>query len=138
MAKIFLKLIVLSLTIIPLNGQDVDKSKSLSPVVKSLLLPGTGEYALGNNVRGRTFVISEIALIFSAVSAYHFSSVNERKYIAFAAEHSGIQTAGKDHHYWVDIGNYLSINDFNEEHLRFRENDALYEETDEWSWEWDS
>jgi len=138
MAKIFIKIIILSFIIIPLSAQEVEKSKSLSPIIKSLILPGSGEYALGNPSRGRTFVISEIALIFSVVSVYHFSSFNEQKYIAFAAEHSGAQPKGKDHHYWVDIGNYISIKEFNEEHLRFRENDALYEETEEWIWEWDT
>jgi len=138
MAKIFLNIIIIIGTIIPMMAQESAKSSSISPILKSFILPGTGEYALGNTSRGRTFILSEIALVFSAVGAYHFSNLNEQKYIAFAAEHSGVQSAGKDHHYWVDIGNYMSIHDFNEEHLRFRENDALYEETDEWNWEWDT
>ncbi len=38
----------------------------------------------------------------------------------------------------MDIGNYDTIKDYNAEHLRNREMDALYPEDLKWSWVWDS
>ena len=38
----------------------------------------------------------------------------------------------------MDIGNYSSLFAFNEEHLRWRDFNALYEDNDTWAWAWDS
>ena len=122
----------------PLHGQEQTSFRRISPVIKSLILPGSGEYALGNKERGRKFVITEIALVFSAVASYHQSDSESQTYMAFASEHSGAQSSDKSHNYWVDIGNYISIDAYNEEHLRFRENDDLYEDSELWTWDWDS
>ena len=40
--------------------------------------------------------------------------------------------------FWVDIGNYNSINDYNNEHLRNREFGDLYPQNNKWSWNWNS
>ena len=56
---------------------------------------------------------------------------------ADAAQHAGVSTVGKDRKYWIDIGNYLSIDQFNEEHLRWRDFNAIYEQNKNWNWSWD-
>ena len=38
----------------------------------------------------------------------------------------------------MDIGNYDSITDYNDEHLRNREMDDLYPDDKKWSWDWDT
>ena len=53
-------------------------------------------------------------------------------------EHAGVDARGKDHQYWVDIGNYTDLTSHNDEHLRFRDLDNLYVENDGWDWNWDS
>ena len=109
-------------------GPAADNQKPLiSPVVKSLVLPGWGEYSLGNQIRGRIFVLSETTLFLAILGSHFISNRQETEFKAYAAEHAGINPVGKDRQFWVDIGNYSSLLAFNEEHLRWRDFNALYE-----------
>ena len=120
-------------------GPTVYQQKPLiSPVVKSLVLPGWGEYSLDNQIRGRIFVLSETVLLLAILGSYSVSQRQETEFRAYAAEHAGISPDGKDRQFWVDIGNYSSLLAFNEEHLRWRDFNALYEDNDTWTWAWDS
>ena len=120
-------------------GPTVDQQKPFfSPVVKSLVLPGWGEYSLDNQIRGRIFVLSETVLLLAILGSYSVSQRQETEFRAYAAEHAGISPVGKDRQFWVDIGNYSSLLAFNEEHLRWRDFNALYEDNDTWAWAWDS
>ena len=120
-------------------GPTVDQQKPFfSPVVKSLVLPGWGEYSLDNQIRGRIFVLSETVLLLAILGSYSVSQRQETEFRAYAAEHAGISPDGKDRQFWVDIGNYSSLLAFNEEHLRWRDFNALYEDNDTWAWMWNS
>ena len=120
-------------------GPTVDQQKPFfSPVVKSLVLPGWGEYSLDNQIRGRIFVLSETVLLLAILGSYSVAQRQEKEYKAYAAEHAGIDLIGKDRQFWVDIGNYSSLLAFNEEHLRWRDFNALYEDNDTWAWMWNS
>ena len=120
-------------------GPTIDQQKPFfSPVVKSLGLPGWGEYSLDNQIRGRIFVLSETVLLLAILGSYSVAQRQETEYKAYAAEHAGIDPIGKDRQFWVDIGNYSSLFSFNEEHLRWRDFNALYEDNDTWAWTWDS
>ncbi|MBT3215994.1 MAG: hypothetical protein HOD97_07830 [Candidatus Marinimicrobia bacterium] len=118
------------------SERQVEDSK-LSPAVKSFLIPGWGEKSLHQSKRSRFFIMSETSLWLSVMGTFIASEVEEQKYIAYAADHAGVDISGKDHSFWVDIGNYPNRNSFNNEHLRFRDNDALYALDTEWNWEWD-
>ena len=50
------KIIIFSLLSVLARGQDSD---GMSPVVKSFLLPGWGEYTLEKPERGRIFMMAE-------------------------------------------------------------------------------
>ena len=120
-------------------GPAADQKKPIiSPVVKSLVFPGWGEYSLDNQIRGRIFVLSETVLLLAILGSYSVAQRQETEYKAYAAEHAGIDPIGKDRQFWVDIGNYSSLFLFNEEHLRWRDFNALYEDNDTWTWAWDS
>ncbi|HIA94151.1 MAG TPA: hypothetical protein EYO16_02625 [Candidatus Marinimicrobia bacterium] len=113
-------------------------STRLHPVVKSALLPGWGEAALQNSKRARIFRLVEVSLVTACISAYTFSGHQAKQYESFAVEHAGIDARGKEHQYWVDLGNYSDMASHNEEHLRFREMESLYAENEGWNWTWDS
>ena len=113
-------------------------STKLHPVVKSTLLPGWGEAALQNSKRARIFRLVEVSLVTACISAYTFSVHQAKQYESFAVEHAGIDARGKEHQYWVDLGNYSDMASHNEEHLRFREMESLYAENEGWNWTWDS
>ena len=114
------------------------QNNGLSPIVKSFLLPGWGEYALEKPNRGRIFILSETALWTSFAGALIVSNNYTDLFQAYAADYAGVETSGKDRQFWVDVGNYESLNGHNEEHLRFRDYDAIYPMNSEWHWEWTS
>ena len=93
---------------------------------------------MDNQIRGRIFVLSETVLLLAILGSYSVAQRQETEYKAYAAEHAGIDPIGKDRQFWVDIGNYSSLFAFNEEHLRWRDFNALYEDNDTWAWAWDS
>jgi len=110
----------------------------LHPMVKSSLMPGWGESSMLYSERARIFRLSEILLWTTCIGAYTFSKHQQYVYQSFATEHAGVSATGKDRRFWVDIGNYDNRDDHNAEHLRFREMDELYEDTNATQWDWDT
>ena len=111
--------------------------QKLDPVFKSLIIPGWGQKTLGKPKRARFYNYIESGILLTLISSSTFSNIEKKNYKAFASRHAGISSSGKDHKYWVDIGNYNSINAYNDEHLRNREIDDLYLDDNKWSWGWD-
>jgi|TARA_B100001996_G_scaffold102141_2_gene76665 hypothetical protein len=120
-----------------INSIKDSKEPVLSPIIKSLLLPGWGEYALGYNKRAKVMALSESFIFISILGSYSNANRIEINYKAYAAQHAGVNTIDKNRQYWVDIGNYLSIDQFNEEHLRWRDFNAIYDQNNNWNWSWD-
>ena len=115
-----------------------NNNRSIDPIIKSFLVPGWGQIELGCKNRSKTYTYIEIGLLLSMYSSIKYSNELKRNYIAYASEHADISTDGKDHEFWVDIGNYNTLNDYNDEHLRNREAGDLYPSNSQWSWNWDS
>ena len=116
----------------------LDTEKSIDPVIKSFLVPGWGQSDLGFKNRSKIYNYVEVGILISFFSSSKLSNEIKRNYITYASEHAGIIANDKDREFWVDIGNYNSINDYNNEHLRNREFGDLYPQSKKWSWNWDS
>ena len=110
----------------------------LDPTIKSLLMPGWGQSSLNYKKRAKIFYYTEASILLFIVGTLTYSNILERNYIAFASAHASLSPFGKNHDYWVDIGNFKSIYDFNDEYLRNRRIDELYPESENWYWKWDS
>ncbi len=104
---------------------------------KSLLVPGWGQHALGAKKAKRNFLVSEAVLLGSAIGFNVYRDWLQQDYIAFASSHAGVDPAGKDAVYWADIGDYLSIYEYNESWLRRRSLDNLRDPEAGESWQWD-
>ena len=117
--------------------QPVNKN-SLDPVIKSFLVPGWGQNELGYKSRSKKYIYVEVGILLSLYTSSKYSNEIKRNYIAYAAKHAGVVTNGKDREYWVDIGNFNTLNDYNSEHLRNRETGELYPQTQKWNWNWDT
>ena len=85
------------------------ESVSLHPMVKSAILPGWGEAAVQQSKRARIFRLTEVSLVTACISAYTFSGHQAKQYKSFAVEHAGVDSRGKSHEYWVDLGNYIDM-----------------------------
>jgi len=106
------------------------------PFFKSLLLPGWGQLSEGNRFKAYAFFAVEATLITSLTAFQIYKGWLEDDYRAFARQHAGI-SGDKDHQYYVDIGNWLNNDDFNQQRLRNRQFDQLYTDFSD-SWCWDS
>ena len=80
--------------------------------------------------------LTESVIFISILGSYSNSNKFESNYQAYAAQHAGVSPIGKNRQYWIDIGNYSSIDQFNEEHLRWRDFNAVYEQDKNWNWAW--
>ena len=114
------------------------KNRSLDPVIKSFLVPGWGQNELGYKKRSKIYGYLEVGILVSIYTSSKYSNEIKRNYIAYASEHAGVVSEGKDREFWVDIGNYNTLNEYNDEHLRNRESSDLYPQNSQWNWEWDS
>jgi hypothetical protein len=113
------------------------KSVGLAAVY-SLLLPGMGELYAEGFGSGKYFLIAEGALwlTFATFEVYGNQLRDDSR--SFAASRASINPAGKDDQYYVDIGNFLTIQEYNEKQLRDRELENLYDPTAGFAWQWDS
>lgn len=113
------------------------KSPALAAVY-SLLLPGMGELYAGSFDGGKYFLIAESALWLTfTVFEVHGNSLRDDAR-AFAVSRAGIDPRGKDDQFFVDIGNFLDIDEHNEKQLRDREPERLYDPAAGYAWRWAS
>lgn len=119
-------------------GLEPEEARQRSPVLKSLILPGWGELDMNFPARSRGFFTSEFVLWTLTIGSYAVHAKGVDYYQSLASEHAGVDPAFKDYQYWVDIGNYASLDEFNDEHLRWRETDRIYPRDGSWNWTWDT
>jgi hypothetical protein len=108
---------------------------TLNPILKSAIFPGLGQIELGEKKRSKAFMLVELGLLSTCLGSYYFYNKQIKNYKSFSAYHAGVNINNKNHKYWVDIGNYLSLVAYNQEHLRFREPGDLYLSDHKWSWD---
>lgn len=106
--------------------------------LQSLLIPGWGQYYARSKSMLKVFVVSEVVLWGTFAGFKTWSNWLEDDFRTFAAEHAGVQVQGKPSRFFVDIGNFNSVEDFNQAQLRDRDVNDLYPETEEFFWQWDS
>lgn len=121
----------------PLQGASESKSKPYY-ILFSLLLPGTGEWAMGHKTLGKTFLGVDVVLWLTYFGTRQYTNVLQQDLETHAAVHAGVNTGGKNDQYWIDVGSTLSIYDFNEQKLRERDLEGVYPEGAQYDWVWDS
>ncbi len=114
-----------------------EKSKGRA-FLQSLILPGWGQHYARSHTMLKVFAASEVLLWGTFAGFNLWSNWLENDYRAFAVSHAGVDLEGKSGRYFVDIGNFNDIFEYNQDQLRNRDVSALYPETDEFFWRWDS
>ncbi len=131
-------LIVISTINITIAQSVLKITSKIPPTIKSAILPGWGEYELNKYSRGNLFFTTEFIGVMLTTFSFVKSNNITTTYKAIAVEHANVISDGKNHQFWVDIGNYDSQIDYNDEHLRWREFDNLYPNEANWDWDWDT
>jgi len=104
----------------------------------SLFIPGLGQRYVKSRKAVRFFAAVEIALWGTMIGHNLSAKWAKKNYKAFAINHALADIKGKDSQFFVDIGNFPDIYQYNHKKRVDRKDDAVYEETSENFWEWDS
>lgn len=120
-------------------AQPSSEKKSVGlAVLYSLALPGMGELYAGSFSSGRYFLAAE-GLLWLTYTVFQVRADALRDDSrGFAVAHAGITLQGKNDQYFVDIGNFLNIDDYNQKKLRDRDADKVYDPALGYAWQWDS
>ncbi|MFC2149949.1 hypothetical protein ACFLQV_00450 [Calditrichota bacterium] len=101
---------------------------------RSVLIPGWGQLSAGKKIRGYTYLAAEIALIGSYLFLKRQSGWLEDDYISYARQYADVN-GSHSHQFYVDVGNWNTTQEFNEQRLRNREFDNVYRSPqDQWRW----
>jgi len=103
---------------------------------RSLLVPGAGQKYLGQKGAAKGFFIAEISLWISFFAFKEYGKWVRQDALAFAATHSGAITQGKPSQFFVDIGNYRDVYEYNDNKQRMYQFDKVYTSED-YFWAWD-
>jgi hypothetical protein len=118
------------------ENEKMEVSEVRKLLLKSMILPGWGEHSLDYHKRGNIFNTSEIIIW---VAHFFFQLRGDALYSnmeSYASIHAGVDPSGKDKYFYTDIGTYMNIYEYNEQKLRYRQDELLYPETDKYFWFW--
>jgi len=104
---------------------------------QSLVIPGWGQYSLGKKNAALAFFGTEAALIGGIYAFRAYGASARDDYEAMAAAYAGV-VGNHGHGFYVDVGNWTSVDEFNERRLQERQFDQLYvRDSDRWQWDTD-
>lgn len=103
---------------------------------KSLLIPGWGQLEQGRTKTGYAFIASELLLISSAVGLSEYGQWLKNDYQSYASTHGGLRNHSvRSHSFYVDMGNWNTTAEYNQERARERQFGRMYTSfDDQWSW----
>jgi len=108
--------------------------KGQAAFLKSLVIPGWGQYELDRPRHAIAFLGADLLLIGSALTLRHHGLQLRDNYEAFAASNAGV-TGSHPREYYIDVANWMNVFDYNEQRMSERNFGALYDtETEYWNW----
>ncbi|MDZ7266162.1 MAG: hypothetical protein ONB48_02370 [candidate division KSB1 bacterium] len=108
-----------------------------SAFLRSALIPGWGQKVVGARTAARNYFVADAALWLGVISFNVYGNWLKEDYRLLAAEHAHARVAGKSDKYFVDLGNYSSLEDYNQSRLQRRDVNSLYDPATHY-WRWDS
>ncbi|MCG3119900.1 MAG: hypothetical protein ALAOOOJD_02453 [bacterium] len=105
--------------------------------MRSLAIPGWGQRRAGAKTAARNFFVTEVLLWGGFASLEFYGNWLKDDFKLFAATHAGAEISGKDEQFFVDLGNFSSVDEFNQNRLRRRDTEGLYDPATHF-WRWDT
>ncbi len=119
--------------------QSTSQKKSAAvAALYSLLLPGMGELYANGFESGRYFLGAEAGLWITYASFETYGTWLQKDARSFAVAHSGATANGKSDQFYVDLSNYMNVYEYNDQKLRDRQLEKVYDPSQGYSWQWDS
>ncbi len=132
MKRRFITLLLALLITVPALAE---RSSSKHALLKSIVLPGWGEYSYGSG-SAYIFLGTEIALWAGFGALRYSAGTQDRDLISYTRLHAGMESFPENKQYWADLGNYDSYLDHRETMLENRTPERIW--SSDYSWEWDS
>ncbi len=124
------------------QGESHDINISEKSVFKaaaySFLLPGLGEYYVGNHAKANYFFGVEALTWITYISFRIYGGWKEDDYIRFAAEHAGAHLENKDNDFRTLLSQYESIDQYNTLGRALEPGSPYYVDNEENHWRWQS
>ena len=118
------------------NFQEEFHKKNLGlAIIYSLILPGMGELYAGSFSSGKYFTIADALLWGTYIGFDVYGNMKKNDYKSFAASNAGVNNSGKDDAYYTIIGNYISIQDYNNQQALERNYKNIYD-VNQYYWNW--
>ncbi len=107
-------------------------------VLYSLILPGAGEWVMGERGMAKFFFGTEFLLWAGYFGTRSYVNVLEDNFHAYAAANAGVDARNKSDQYWIEIGSAENIYKYNEQKRVERRLSDTYPENDFYYWQWES
>ncbi|NUO82031.1 hypothetical protein HUU05_18315 [candidate division KSB1 bacterium] len=105
--------------------------------LRSAFIPGWGQRATGAHTAARNFFVAEAGLWLGVISFNVRGNWLKDDYRLLASEHAQVEAHDKSDKYFVDVGNYTNIDEYNQTRLQRRDVASLYDPATHY-WQWDS
>ncbi len=105
---------------------------------KSLLLPGLGEFSIGENRRGRFFIRNEMGFWLLLAGSLWSVSGDDSRLRAYAIRYAGADLSGKDEQFLVNMSTYEDMDAYNAYQQRARSPFDTYSSEAGYDWSWES
>ncbi len=121
----------------PLFEGTLKKKSSGLAIIYSLLLPGMGELYADAYDSGIYFTVADAVLWGTYIGVDVYANWKKDRYITYAQTNGGITTANKDDNYYATIGQYMNIDDYNNEKAFERNFGDMYN-VNAYFWKWNT
>ncbi len=108
-----------------------------SAFLRSAVIPGWGQRATGAKGAARNFFVAEASLWLGVISFNVHGNWLKDDYRLLASEHAQVDTRAKSDAYYVEVGNFTNIEEYNQSRLQRRDVPALYDPATHY-WQWDT
>jgi len=109
-----------------------------SAFFRSLLLPGWGQHYAEAHTKRNVFFGIEVGLWLTYFGFTQYANWREEDYKTYAATHAGADLDGKNNRFFINVGNFDSVYEYNQYRLKQRNFADYYVDKDTYFWQWQS
>ncbi|MFU8812914.1 MAG: hypothetical protein ACNA78_08095 [Balneolaceae bacterium] len=109
-------------------------------LLQSLVMPGWGHYYVDKNnwTRGKIHLGSDLIIIGAFFGIDARANNLQRQFRTFANNQAGVSIDGRSRSFVLAMGNFNSLEEYNDFQLRSRNWDRLFDDIPENRWQWES
>jgi hypothetical protein len=137
---LLLFLVVFSMEVIsqPVSQAQADLPDPKSAFLRSLAVPGWGHHYIdrSNWVRGQFHLAGDAALILSYLGLSVHSNNLQQNWYSYGAVRAGVPIKGRSREFQLAVGDFNSLEAYNDYQERSRNWDRLFADTPQNRWQW--